>query len=101
MISGNENKKCNLSFATNVLLTAQQEIRDKDKWQENEPRIAAILQTKGNFKFLHPFIPMVAETLDVKEITLVNSRACINVIIHEFLQQLVGEVSVDALQDLA
>ena len=43
---------------------------------------------------------MVVETLDIKEATLVNSRACLNVISHK-LCQLLDQICVDLLQVLA
>ena len=47
--------------------------------------------------FLHPFILMVVETLDIKEEALVELGACLNVISHELMQKL-GQMSVDPLQ---
>ena len=92
----------NLSFDTNVLLrehetkhkvgdTKEQVLQHKDK-----PSIAAILQTKENSMFLHPFIPVVVETLDVIEAALVDSKTCLNVISHDLMQKL-GQTSVDPL----
>ena len=50
--------------------------------------------------FLHPFILVVVETLNVKEAALVDLGACLNVISHELMQKLC-QMSVDSLQTLA
>ena len=65
--------------------------------QKYKPSIVAILQIKENSKFKHPFIPMVVETLDIKEAALVDLGACLNVISHELMQKL-GQMSVDPLE---
>ena len=69
----------NLPFATNVLLrdyVVKKKTRDAKGQvlqQKDTPRVAAILQTKENSKFKHPFIPLVVETLSIKEVALVDS----------------------------
>ena len=43
---------------------------------------------------------MVVETLDIKEVALVDSGACLNVISHDLMQKL-GQMRVDSLQTSA
>ena len=68
--SGNENEKCKLPCATNMLLrehaTSQKtgDTRGQMLQHKDKPSIAAILQIKENSMFLHPFILVVVETLD-------------------------------------
>ena len=50
--------------------------------------------------FLHLFIPMVVETLDIKEAALMDFGACLNVISHELMQNF-GQMSADPIQMLA
>ena len=101
-IIGKENEVHNLSFAANVLLrehTPKHKARNTKGQvlqQKDTPRVVAILQTKENSKFKHPFMPVVVETLDIKEAALVNLGACLNFISHELMQKL-GQMSVDPL----
>ena len=50
--------------------------------------VSTVMQTTDITDDLQPYIPVAVESLDIQEVALVDSGACINVISHEFFSRL-------------